>query len=431
MLPTAKNGGRMLVVLALAMELFPGCGSSPNSPSTGETTVRGRVVDQHAQPMAGVAVFVAGRSATTTDAYGNFTISNVGVRYSITAVDTLDKSALVYRGLSRRDPTLVFSAIARATPSAAFVNGTVYGGAFAPTQPPDYRTAVLFTPADVAWSAVTKSSGTFTVNGDWYGSNTAVGTLHALQYQVDTAGFPGANGFHTYGMRSGIHINDASVNNNQNDTLTVAVGTDHLTGTVTVPAGYALGAKKIYARFSATATVELYTDGGANPSMSYYTPRLSGVTADLVVGASSGSGAVTTYRVGIPTDAQGITVTIPRGPALSQPTAGATGVDSTATFSWTPFSGGVYLLAASSAGNPTFYIVTADTSTTLPNLSAYGLGLPQSAMYSWQVKGVAPIGSVDEAASVGQFTTALTKPAALTSDVSVGTSFLRFFTSAP
>jgi hypothetical protein len=89
-----------------------GCGKSgstgPSGGTGGVITVAGRVIGQNGQGAAGIPVFVGGMPSTNTDASGNFSITGVTAPYDITVVDAPNKRALVYRSLSRADPTLVF-----------------------------------------------------------------------------------------------------------------------------------------------------------------------------------------------------------------------------------------------------------------------------------------------------------------------------------
>jgi hypothetical protein len=431
-----KSGGILVAFIALIV-LVLGCNksSSPSGPS-GNTpgsviTVTGKVLDLANQPVPSVPVLITGKTSTNTDANGAFTITNVTVPYDVTVINAAAQNALVYKGLSRNDPTLVFPVSSSSTPRSAVVNGSVRGGAFTPTQPSDYRTVVLFASPEASWRSTTGSSGSFSVGGTWYGPTTTTGSLYALQYQADASGIPVANGFKGYAVKSGLVLNDASTTNNQNDTLT-SISTGQLTGTIAAPTGYTLGSRSFYIRYSSTALVQLFGETNTNSSVSYYTPTISGATVVLSASAAKPStGTSVTFKVGLATSQTGVAISIPAGPELSLPIAGATGVDTTVAFSWTALSGGVHLVIFSSTGHPSFYVVTTGTSTTIPNLKAYGLGLPASTSYSWQIYAFSPVATIDEAAASTGFLTALTGPTALTADASIAVTTSRSFTTAP
>jgi hypothetical protein len=433
----AKKSGGILAVIGILTSLLMGCGKNDSPSGTGGNppgsviTVTGRVFDLNSQPVASVPVIVSGKTSTNSDASGNFTVTGVTVPYDVTVVvPTGTKGGLVYKGLTRSDPTLFYPGTSPAPLRSATVNGTVSGGAFTPTQPADHKTIVFFGSADAALSTTTTASGTFSLGGTWFGPTSTSGALYALQYQVDGSGIPVADAYKGYGVKSGLVINDASVTNNQLDTLKT-LPTRQLTGTLTPATGYTLSSRRLFARFSSTAVAQLLTETTNSPSLSYYTPEITG--GSLIVSATGNKAgvAVVTYKVGVAANASGVTVNIPAGPELSLPVAGATGVDTTVTFSWTPFSGGVHLIFFTSTGNPSFYVLTTGTSTTIPNLKSYGVTLPAATTYNWMVLAVAPVGSSDAAASSVNFLSFITGPQSITSDVSFALAGARTFVTAP
>jgi hypothetical protein len=62
----------------------------------------------------------------------------------------------------------------------------------------------------------------------------------------------------------------------------------------------------------------------------------------------------------------------------------------------------LYILSESPY-NPQFYIFTDKGTTSIPKLSAQGLGLPLNRRFDWQVRQFYPMASVDVAASVEFF----------------------------
>jgi hypothetical protein len=127
-----------------------------------------------------------------------------------------------------------------------------------------------------------------------------------------------------------------------------------------------------------------------------------------------------------------VPVNIVTPPEVSLPVNAATGVDTTVTFSWTAMAGGVHLVVFTGTGStPTYYVLTAGTSATIPNMKPFGLGLPAATAYKWQIYGFGPFGSVDAAAGSAGFITAISVPLAATGDVFVGLSAQRTFTTAP
>ena len=81
---------------------------------------------------------------------------------------------------------------------------------------------------------------------------------------------------------------------------------------------------------------------------------------------------------------------------------GATGVDTTTDFTWTPVPGGIHVLFLTGAGNdPAYAIVSGGTRTRIPDLSAQGLGLPSGHSYDLILYGIGPYASVDAFAQSG------------------------------
>jgi hypothetical protein len=428
----------MIFSLGAVSLLVDGCKSSSNGPTGGGggvgsvITVVGKVIGQNGQAVAGVPVLVSGKVSTNTDASGNFSIANVTTPYDINVVDATNKQALVYKGLTRTDPTLVFLGSSPGTSRHGTINGQIFGPGFNPNQGVNDVTRVVFASPETAGSVSTGVSGLFgPINLTWYGPTATTGTLYALQFTRDANSLPIASGYKGYGTRSGIAVNDGSTLTNQFDTLQ-AVATTQFTATVTVPAAYTLSSKSLLLRITQFAVINILNDVTNNAALSYYTPTIGGATLLLQVTAIKGPGNGTVYyKNGVATGATGVAVSIPAAPDLSLPVDAATGVDTTVTFSWTPMAGAVHLLIFSSAGNPGYLIITGGTSASIPNLKGLGLGLPSAQSYSWQVYGIGPFASADAAAGAAGFLGALSNPTMLTTDGFYGISTGRHFTSAP
>jgi len=83
---------------------------SPSEPNgNGQTiTVSGFVKDFDGELVAGVPVMIKGKAPVTTYANGGFTISNVSKPYEARIIFSTDQAAIVYQGLTRSDPTLIY-----------------------------------------------------------------------------------------------------------------------------------------------------------------------------------------------------------------------------------------------------------------------------------------------------------------------------------
>jgi hypothetical protein len=81
---------------------------------------------------------------------------------------------------------------------------------------------------------------------------------------------------------------------------------------------------------------------------------------------------------------------------------GATGVDTSTDFVWTPVAGGIHLLLfVGSSSDPTYFIVTAGSRARIPDLAAQGLGLPSGRQYQWGLIGLGPFAGIDAFAATG------------------------------
>ena len=431
------------ITAALTMLAGDGCmKSSSTDPAAGggpggvgnPVTITGKIIGQNGQPVAGVPVFVTGKPSTNSDGGGSFTIANVTTPYDLSIVDATNRSALVYKGLTRTDPTVLFVGATPGAPHSGSASGAISGGTFTPNEGASDQTTVVFSSPEATGSTTASASGAFgPVSLSWFGPTVTTGTLYALQVTLDGAGIPIASGYRGYGVRSGIALNDGSTLNNQFDTLK-AVSTNQCTGTVSVPAGYTLAAKVLYARVTQTAILGLLADLSPTPAFSYYTPAIPGAT--LLLGTEiikAGGGKEIQWENGLGTGATNLQVAMIGPPELSLPIAAATGVDTTVTFSWTPMTGGVHLvLFGGGVGTPTYYVLTAGTTASIPNMKPFGLGLPPSAPYTWSVIGLGPFSSVDAACGSASFIAWLrTPPVLATGEVLVGQSAGRSFTTAP
>jgi hypothetical protein len=92
----------------------------------------------------------------------------------------------------------------------------------------------------------------------------------------------------------------------------------------------------------------------------------------------------------------GIVVSVPTGPHLTSPVYGATGIDSSSTFSWTPAGGSVFLVRLSQLDASLVFTVnaldiyTSASSVEIPDLTSLGFSLPSATTINWKVLGAVP-----------------------------------------
>src|SRR5579859_6401737 len=108
---------RLLLALSIAtLGALASIGCSSGGSGGGPTptptvTVNGTVVAQgnsveFALPLPGVVVLTSGHSPVVTGSGGRFTISGVKTPYDLTIIDSTNRKATVWRGLTRPDPTV-------------------------------------------------------------------------------------------------------------------------------------------------------------------------------------------------------------------------------------------------------------------------------------------------------------------------------------
>ena len=86
----------------------------------------------------------------------------------------------------------------------------------------------------------------------------------------------------------------------------------------------------------------------------------------------------------------------------STPADGASGVSPGTEFRWSAFAGGIHLVVFDGQGaSPSYYVVTRETSTRIPDLTALGAAFPAGAFYDWFVVGIGPFASVDDFTGTG------------------------------
>ncbi len=419
--------------LTFALTLFlTACSknSSPTGAGTGGIiTVTGKVIGINNQPVASVPVQIVGVPSVNTDANGAFTIANVTTPYTIIVVDGANNRALVYRGLTRSDPTLFWLGATPGTLHSAAVSGSLV--AWTPIAPGTQTTARAgFVSPDASGNAtVNNTSGNVTISSSWYGSTTTTGTIYALIWNYDSNILPTT--FVKFGKRSNVTLLDGTTNSGQNDTIGVAQ-TAQISGTVNVPSGYTLKSRSVYAVFESKLGIPILSDGTTVPNFTYNTPNVTGAGASLVALAQDATGSVVeSFMSGLGVNQTGITMTMPAAPEQSLPVDNATGVTTKTPFSWTQFQGGIHLVVfnAVTSGQPNILLITAATSDSIPNLSSLGLPLPSAATYHWSVDGVGPFSSMDAAAGSGGPLGFVTNTFAFTGSFANSTS--RTFTTAP
>lgn len=362
-------------------------------------TVAGQVLDSARQPRANVAV-VIGSKSTVTDANGNFTLSNVTPPYNlITVLSTPSKVGMVYQGLTRADPKILYLGTALTPPNAGTVSGTISGGDALPAPATD-RTHVAWGSPETRKDLLV-SANPYTLNLSWFGPTSTTGTLHALQWVVDASGLP--TSYRGHGTKSGVAVASSGNTLNANVAMS-AVSSQNIAGSVSLPASYTLGSKTLAVSFADNATISLASDSSSTTGFNYVVPSgIGGTLSVTALGGQTGVALTIGQLSGIAPGATGANITLPTAAVPILPANAGTGINTSTDFTWTAFSGGIHLvnIQPANATDPAYFVVTSATTGRIPDLSGQGLGLPSGASYSWTVVAIAPYASLDELAGSG------------------------------
>lgn len=359
----------------------------------GGLTVTGKVLDNQGQPGAFLPVMVGGK-VSATDAAGNFSVGGVSSPYQLVVLQPAQKYAQVYEGVSKPDPiVLVFQNNAALKKSKLTVNFTGTGtghGLMDVSNPVNSN------------GGVTGSVGTpgtsYTTDLQWTGPSSFEGNVCAILYQ-NTAGV--ATAINAFAQRDRLFFQEGQT---ATTTLSMApVATRTVTGSVVVPAGFALSAKTLGFVCGSSAVRPSYPftfDTTSTPTFSYPTP----VTPNqLYMSAEARKGEASVYvqQFGVAPDASGLSLVLPQPVEPLEPAPNALGVAPGAKFSWSSHTLGVSVVSFEpvSPGPLNIAVYTQSSSLTLPDLSALGYPTPRGAAYQWRVSADTSVKTVAEALS--------------------------------
>lgn len=396
--------------------LLSGCGSHTTTGDGGDNTppsttpptpttssVSGTVLDEANNPVANARVMVLGGSAqpVTTDSTGTFTLADVAATYDIAAANSTHTNAIVYQAVTLRSLTLHVTTGATPGTNSASVGGTVSGGQtpYGSLNAP----AVSFQPQQslAVASATANSSGNYSMSATWNGPPSSLaGSIYAFQAVRSSAGSVPTS-FTGYGRRDNVTLLPSNVYGSQ-DVHLDSVASSTLGFGVVVPSGLSLLASQVVFTGQGDAFVPLILQSSPSGiSFSYAVPQVPQATFAVVLSASPGgySQQVSVVKTGLTAGTSNTTITLPALLQLNQPAHLSTNITRTTDFSWSGLSGGVHLLTLGKVSTTdTAYgvtVVTADTHTALPDLTALGMPLPANTSFAWSVQGQGPYASVD------------------------------------
>jgi hypothetical protein len=366
--------------LLAASLLSVACTGTKSDPAM-RIDVRGVVVFDGV-PVPGVTVAIPGVGATTTAIDGTFAFAGVRAPYDVGVGLASLGHATFYQAVRSATPRLPIL-VAPGPRSTGIVSGTLSGGEGYP-QPTNHDTRVCldFDGSFGANGGTPVPPGTFSASVSWWGTAAIDATLRGIQVVADPAsGLP--TDYVAYGQIDALTLTTAGVSD---QVLTLdAISATTLSGTVTVPDGYALSSAGLD-----LGCLRLAQDPAPTASFSYRTPDVPGSALTLAVEAVGTSGTVTTRHTGLAPSATGISVTTPAAPQIWDPAEWTSLVGVGTVFSWSELAGATYALMLLDDGWPFLTIVTPHASTALPDPSIVGVPLPSGSSLTWAIFSVSP-----------------------------------------
>jgi len=393
----------MGMVLACAL-LLGSCGGGGGG-GAGTILVDGMVFGMDGLPRAFVPVAVLGRQAVSTGPDGSFRFDGVTPPYSVAVFDPGAPQVTVYEGVTRADPKLVL--YAEYASNSCLLAGGSTGGLGYPT-PAGVRTTVsVVGPNDLAWSAfVSSADGTWAMSDQlsWSGPIGMDGTLVVMQYSHDSNFAPlDFKGWDAVPVLMRNRVDSLS-----NFLTMTDPGTMSVSGTYVPAPGTNFDYALLTVDLDPQTHVPIYRDTFSSAgTFQLRGPLLSGVTYTAEVRTEAVGGVFSIARAtNLPAYANGVVLDTMPLYLITGPAEGATNVTNDTEFTFDPSILGLHMLAATtgfggSAGYPSFYVVTTATTIRIPDLSAYGFGLPPLVGYTWAVHAWGPFDSVDDMAGVG------------------------------
>jgi hypothetical protein len=380
-------------------------------------TVTGTAVFQNGLPAANASVVIGGQ-ATTTDTGGHFTIPNVAAPYDLTVVTTVPDyrpsgdvpvgTSVMYQGLTRTNPIITILLFSPQTyPNNGKVTGMISGGD--PPGADEDQDCVSFASPETTAEGGSAFPDPYAVFAGWSGPASTTGILHALRYAEYSAVASEYKGSATV---NGVTVTDGG-NTIQDITLT-PVTAEHISGTIAAADPFQFTGTVVYLDFDDGARIRIAFDVSSVSSLvtqvsfDYLTPSGLG-TISLMAGSYNAStthpGQSWTYLFGLAPNATGVSLRFQAAPQLLSPADGGAAITTLSDFTWTAFAGGISYIRVIPQGSstPTVAIVTAATTTTIPDLSVFGVGLASGgATYTWYVEGLAPYADMDTFAETAQ-----------------------------
>ena len=354
------------------------------------TDVNGVVVDEYANPIVNAAVRI-GAVTATTDAMGKFTLKadptyRIEIVYA-TTLTTTNKRVLIVDGLTTRTPIL--QTLAATAQTAQTFTLTITGaGATVPAGQKIYTwTEPTSKTSDTGRLILAGQSTTQAYAPSWYGASPIAGKHNALLMTIATMGtFP--TGFTSYGSSNTYSlaangVASATIGLNTNVTNSPVSGTIAFNGNAPSSLG-------ITYRSGGVSGPSFYDFATQATSFALPMPNLfawRAVVRSVATTPSGGNAYV--WKVGVQPGTMGLSLSHAADLVPMAPNDGATMVDPSTAFRWPARANTSFVLSAfcGTGFSPDVWVdvLTSSTSTSIPNTTSLGSGLPPNGACKWYV----------------------------------------------
>ena len=371
------------VVAATGLLLLAACSTTPSG--GGPETIQGRVVGLLGSPLPNATVSI-GSATATSDGTGAFSIPNVTPPYDATVSSVSGNWAHVYQGLSTATPILFpVGVLAGGTTvtSNATVQGTVTTSVTASSTNPlvvcvegvnvevygcnSYTTPTTATTVD------------YSITAGWITTSNVAVRVHALQYARATSTSLPSSYYGYAKTTSTTTLVPGNTYSSINLMLMGTMGSNALSGSLSVPAGFTSVGVMVMARVSPTLSIPLGSATLTGPGYAYtaQVPAFTGATSTvLAIGSATGKIALA-WKQDL-TAGTGRDVSLSQVPTVASLPASASPGD---TFNVTGTTGAPLTVVFQPSASPTapaLAMTTSQSSVTLPST----LAIPSGSTYS-------------------------------------------------
>lgn len=366
-------------------------------------TVAGKVLSD-SENVEGVKIVIGDKTATT-DANGTYKIDGVTFPYTLNVIVPTEltpakraPNVSIFPGLSTPNPVVEVSV--RVTHAEANYKGRIEGGVATATADSRFRVDVFGAGTEsgsgqYAFGKTGDTGRNFEATMRWpLAQSTQSGHIVALVYTFA----PGRDDFNNPGIPlSYEYASSTDVFGERGKSYTnpffppfTKPATTIVNGIILAPSGYTV--KRHYLKLGNSADSVngfQFNEATSSTAFTYQVPKVAILNAITITATGTDpNGGSSTASIVVPPGASGVDLRLTNTPEIIGPADNAAGIKTGDVVSWKPAGDDCLYKASfgsSTDGAPSFYFTTTETQVALPDLGAFGAGLPVSTKYSWSV----------------------------------------------